>query len=49
MKFGHTQVIEYIKSQKRFRLRNKGRTVNALAIGAEEGRDEQRNAAGSSK
>ena len=31
------------------RLRNEGRMVNALAIGADEGRDEQRNAAGRRK
>ena len=30
-------------------LRNKGRTVNALALGADEGRDEQRYASGSGK
>lgn len=31
------------------KLRNKERKVNALAIGADEGRDEQRYASGSSK
>ena len=30
-------------------LRNKGRTVNALALGADEGRDEHRYALGSCK
>ena len=33
----------------KFRLSYEGRTVNALALGAEEGRDEQRNALGSCK
>ena len=35
--------------QKNVRLRNKECTVNALALGDDEGRDEQRNATGSCK
>ena len=38
-----------INDLKKIRLRKKERTEDALALGAEEGRDEQRNAAGSRK
>ena len=38
-----------VKKAKVLWLSNKGRTVNALALGADEGRDEHRNALGSCK
>ena len=47
-----TKVIEFNEEKSAIILiwlRNKGRTVNALALGADEGRDEQRYASGSGK
>ena len=38
-----------VKKAKVLWLSNEGRTVNALALGADEGRDEQRYASGSGK
>ena len=47
-----TKVIEFNEEKSAIILiwlRNKGRTVNALALGADEGRDEHRYALGSCK